>query len=329
MQKHLQKAFTLLTVTLVVTGACLGHATPVSAQAYPAKPVRFIVPFAPGGGTDIIGRSLAQPLSEALGQPVLIDNRAGAGGAIGAEAVARSAPDGYTLLMGTPGSLTINPNLMAKVTYSLNDFAPITLATISPFVIVVHPATPAGSIRELVALAKAKPNALNYGSSGNGSVSHLAGEQFKSLAGVQITHIPYKSGGQSITDLIAGQVQINFENLPVTLPHVRSGKLRLLAVGTTRRSAQVPETPTVAETLPGYEASTSSGVLSVARTPAEIINRLNRDLVRIIQGPSFRDKFRADGWEAVGSTPEQYAAHLREESARIAATAKAAGITLD
>ncbi len=322
-------AFPLLTTLLAMAGTFISHVTPASAQAYPTRPVRFVVPFAPGGGTDIIGRSLAQPLSEALGQPVLIDNRAGAGGAIGAEAVARSAPDGYTLLMGTPGSLTINPNLMAKVTYSLNDFSPITLATISPFVIVVHPSTPANNIRELIALARAKPNALNYGSSGNGSVSHLAGEQFKSLAGVQITHIPYKSGGQSITDLIAGQVQINFENLPVTLPHVRSGKLRLLAVGTTRRSAQAPETPTVAETLPGYEASTSSGVLSVARTPAEIINRLNRDLVRIIQGSSFRDKFRADGWEAVGSTPEQYAAHLRDESTRIAATAKAAGITLD
>ncbi len=313
---------------ILLAGLVLSTSTAI-AQTYPTKNIRFVVPFAPGGGTDLIARSLAQPLGAALGQTVIVDNRAGAGGALGADMVAKAAPDGYTLLMGTPGSLTINPNLMAKIPYSLNDFAPITLATISPFVVLVHPGVAANSMKELIALAKAKPGALNFSTAGNGSVAHLAGEQLKALAGINLTHVPYKGSSQSLIDLIGGQVQVTFENLPVALPHVRAGKLRMLAVGTQKRSVLVPDYPTVDETVPGYEASTSSGVLSTAKTPADIIARLNRELVKIIQAPAFRDKFVADGWETVGSTPEQYATHLRDESARIAKTAKAANITLE
>lgn len=313
---------------ILLAGLVLSTSTAI-AQTYPTKNIRFVVPFAPGGGTDLIARSLAQPLGAALGQTVIVDNRAGAGGALGADMVAKAAPDGYTLLMGTPGSLTINPNLMAKIPYSLNDFAPITLATISPFVVLVHPGVAANSMKELIALAKAKPGALNFSTAGNGSVAHLAGEQLKALAGINLTHVPYKGSSQSLIDLIGGQVQVTFENLPVALPHVRAGKLRMLAVGTQKRSVLVPDYPTVDETVPGYEASTSSGVLSTAKTPADIIAKLNRELVKIIQATAFRDKFVADGWETVGSTPEQYATHLRDESARIAKTAKAANITLE
>ena len=218
---------------------------PATAQNYPTKPVRLIVPFGPGGGTDLIARTLSQRLTEALGQSVVGDNRAGAGGVIGAELVAKALPDGYTLVMGTPGPLTINPALVAKMPYTLADFAPIALTTISPFMLVVNPAVPAKSVKELIAFAHSKPNALNYGSAGNGSVAHLAAEQFKALANVQITHVPYKGGGQSLIDLLGGQLQLVIDNLPTVLPQVRLGKLRGLAVGTKKRSALVPEYPTM------------------------------------------------------------------------------------
>ncbi len=300
------------------------------AAGYPDKPIRLVVPFAAGGGTDLIGRTIGLRLAEALGQPIVIDNRVGAGGVIGADLAAKAVPDGYTLLMGTPGPLTINPNLVAIMPYKLDDFAPVTLATISPFVLVVHPAVPAATVKELIALAKARPGALNYGSAGNGSVAHLAAEQFKALTGVQIAHIPYKGSSQSVADLLGGQVQFVFENLPVVLPHVRSGKLRALAVGTKNRSALAPELPTMIEAgVPGYEASTASGVLAPAKTPREIVARLNRDLVKILQAAEVRERFATQGLEAVGSTPAQYAAHLRDELAQNAKVIKASGIKIE
>jgi tripartite-type tricarboxylate transporter receptor subunit TctC len=317
---------------VLAAGCCATNAIHASAaaDAYPGKPIRLIVPFAPGGGTDLIARTIGQPLTDALKQPVVVDNRAGAGGVIGADLVAKAAPDGYTLLMGTPGPLTINPNLQATIPYSLTDFVPIALATISPFILVVNPAVPAASVKELIALARARPGALNFGSAGNGSVAHLAAEQFKGLTGVQITHIPYKGGGQSLIDLLGGQLQIVFENLPVVLPHIRSGKLRALAVGTKKRSALVPEYPTMIEAgVPGYEASTASGVLAPAKTPRETVARLNRDIVKILHTPEVKERFAAQGLEAVGSTPEQYAEHLRAELAQYAKVIKAAGIRLE
>jgi tripartite-type tricarboxylate transporter receptor subunit TctC len=298
------------------------------AQEYPTKPIRLIVPFAPGGGTDLIARIISQGLAESLGQSVVVENRAGAGGVIGAEVVSKAAPDGYTLLMGTPGPLTINPNLLLKIPYdALKDFSPISLTTISPFILVVNPTVPAKTVKELIALAKAKPDTLNFGSAGNGSVSHLAGEQFKALAGIQIVHVPYKGGGQSLIDLLSGQVQLVIENLPVVLPHIRSGKLRALAVGTKTKSGLVPEYPTMRDAgVPGYEQSTSSGILAPAKTPASVIAKLNRDIVKVLQKADTKEKFSAQGVEVVGSTPEEYAEHLRDEMAQYAKVVKSAGI---
>ena len=304
--------------------------TSYAADAYPTKPVRLIVPFGPGGGTDLIARTLSARLTEALGQSFVVDNRAGAGGVIGADMVAKAVPDGYTLVMGTPGPLTINPALTAKMPYTLADFAPIALTTISPFMLVVHPAVPAKSVKELIALAQAKPNALNFGSAGNGSVAHLAGEQFKALANVQITHVPYKGGGQSLIDLLAGQIQLVIDNLPTVLPQVKLGKLRGLAVGTKKRSALVPDYPTMIEAgVPGYEATTASGVLAPAKTPRAIVVRLNRELNAIVGNADIKDRFFTQGLEVVGGTPEDYARHLGEELKLNARIVKLAGIKVE
>jgi tripartite-type tricarboxylate transporter receptor subunit TctC len=301
-----------------------------TAQQYPARPIRFICPFAPGGGTDVLARLLAQSLMETLGQPVIVDNRPGAGGVIGAEIAAKSPADGYTIVLGSPGPLTINPNLQRVPYDTLRDFAPVTLATISPFVLVLHPSTPAGSVKELIALAKSKPGQLNYGSAGTGSVSHFSSEQFKALAGVNIAQIPYKGAGPAIIDLLAGRLHFMFENLPTVITHVRGGKLKLLAVGTKTRSKIVPEYPTVAEAgVPGYESSTAFGVLAPAKTPAAAITRLNRELANILKSPGMQEKMAAQGVEAVGGTPQQYAAHLKEELAKYGRIVKAAGIKPD
>jgi tripartite-type tricarboxylate transporter receptor subunit TctC len=311
-------------------GTAMAARIECTAQPYPSKPVRLIVPFAPGGGTDMIARTIGTRLSESLGHTVVIDNRAGAGGVIGAEMVANSLPDGYTLLMGTPGPLTINPALLSKMPYTLKEFDPITLATISPFVLTVNTSLRAASVKELIALAKEKPDGLSYGSAGNGSVAHLASEQFKALAGIQLVHVPYKGSIPALTDLLAGRIQIQIENLPVVLPYIRSGKLRALAVGTQKRSALLPDIPTMVEAgVPGYEASTASGVLAPARTPQDRLTKLNRELVKVLQGSDMKERFSTQGLEIVASTPEQYAAHLRQELAQNAKVAKLASIKLD
>jgi len=301
-----------------------------SAQAYPTKPIRFIVPFAPGGGTDVLARLLAPQLTESLGQPVVVDNRGGAGGVIGADIAAKAPADGYTIVLGSPGPLTINPNLQKLPYDPQRDFSPIVLATISPFTMVVHPSLPVGSVKEFIALAKAKPGSLNFGTSGNGSVNHFSAELFKSLAGVDLVHIPYKGSAPAALDLIAGRLHVVFENLPTILPHVRSGKLKMLAVGTKTRSALVPEYPTVAEAgVPGYESSTAFGVLAPSKTPAAIITRLNQESSKAVQRPDSRDKLSGLGLEPVGGTPHQYAAHLKEELAKYGRIVKATGIRID
>jgi len=310
---------------------CAAAAGAAQAQHYPAKTVRLIVPFAPGGGTDILGRMLCQRLTESLGQPFIVDNRGGAGGVIGAELAAKAPADGYTLVLGSPGPLTINPNLLARLPYDpVRDFSPITLATISAFTLVVHPALPVRSVKELVALAKARPGQLAYGSGGNGSVAHFSVEQFKSLAGVNFVHVPYKGSTPSVTDLIAGHLQLTMENMPVTLPLVRTGRLRMLAVGTKTRSAFLPEMPTMEEAgVAGYESSTAFGVLAPAKTPSAIVASLNAELVKALRSPDIREKLTGLGMETVGGTPEQYAAQIREELARYARIVKAAGIKAD
>ena len=305
-------------------------ALPAAAQTYPAKPVRLVVPFPPGGGTDLVGRTLAQRLTETLGQTVIVDNRAGAGGVIGAEHVARAPADGYTLLMGTPGPLTINPNLR-KVPYDPErDFAPISAATVSPFVLVVHPSVPARSVKALVAIARAKPGVLNYSTSGQGSVAHLAGAQLEALAGIEFTLVPFKGSNPSLTALIAGEVDLTMENQPVVLPHIRAGKMRGLAVGTVQRSGLLPELPTMREAgVAGYEMSTSFGVLAPAGTPQAVIARLSREFAAALKSPEMRERLAKQGLEAVGSTPQAYAGELREERARYARLIKEAGIRLE
>ncbi len=304
------------------------------AQNYPVKPVRIIVPFAAGGGTDLIARTLSQRLTEALGYTFVVENRGGAGGVIGAEMVAKSAPDGYTLVIGSPGSMTINPNLTAKMPYdTLRDFAPVSLATISPFVLTVHPSLPVKNLKEFIALAKTQPGRLNYGTSGNGSVAHLSTEYLKSLAKINLVHVPYKGSSLALTDTLAGQLQVLFDNLPVVQPHVRSGKLRLMGVGTQNRSALIPQAPTIAESgvaeLAAFEASTAFGVLAPANTPSAIVNRLSQEITRILQNQEVKDRLASQGLEAVGSTPQQYDAHNRAELAKYARIVKSAGIKIE
>ena len=311
--------------TLSVTG---GVAT---AQAYPSKPIRFIVPFAPGGSTDLLARFLAQQLTVPLGQTVVVDNRAGAGGVVGAEIAARAPADGYTIVLGSAGPLTINPNVRDKIPYdSLRDFEPITLATVSPFTLVVHPGSPAKNVKELIALARAKPGELNFGSAGNGSVGHFSTEQFMALTGTKLVHVPYKGAGPAVTDLLGGRLNLMFENLPTIQPHVRSGKLRMLAVGTKQRSALAPEFPTIAEEgVPGYDSATVFGVLAPAKTPAAVITRLNREMVAILKSADGKTALAARGLEAVGSTPQEYRAQIKDEYTRYGRIAKAVGIRLD
>ncbi|MCC6534229.1 MAG: tripartite tricarboxylate transporter substrate binding protein [Burkholderiales bacterium] len=301
------------------------------AQSYPVKPVRLVIPFAAGGGTDLVARAIAQRLSESIGQPVIAENRAGAGGVIGAEHVAKAAPDGYTLLLGSPGPLTINPNLRSKVPYeALKDFAPITLATISPFVLVVHPSVPAKSVKDLIAIARATPGRLNYGSAGQGSVSHLAAEQLKALANIDLVNVPYKGSNPALTDLLSGQLDLMIENQPVVLPHIGSGRVRGLAVGTASRSGLLPRLPTMREAgVADYETSTAFGVLAPARTPQAIVLRLYGDISAALKSAELKDRLAKQGLEAVGSTPERYAAHMRDESARYARLIKLAGIRVE
>jgi tripartite-type tricarboxylate transporter receptor subunit TctC len=316
----------------IAAALCFAIVTPAaSGQSYPAKPIRFVVPFAPGGSTDLLARFLAQQLTTALGQTVVVDNRAGAGGVMGAEMTARAPADGYTVMLGSAGPLTINPNIRDKTPYdTLRDFAPITLATVSPFTLVVHPASPAKNVKELIALAKTKPGELNFGSAGNGSVGHFSTEQFMTLTGTKLVHVPYKGAGPAVTDLLGGRLNLMFENLPTIIPHVRSGKLRLLGVGTLQRSALAPEFPTIAEEgVPGYDSATVFGVLAPAKTPPAIIGKLNAEMVKILKSAQGKTALAERGLEVVGSTPQEYGAQIKDEFTRYGRIAKAAGIRVD
>lgn len=305
-----------------------GHAM---AQAYPAKPIRFVVPFAPGGSTDLLARFLAQHLGGPLGQTVVVDNRAGAGGVVGAEIAARAPADGYTIVLGSAGPLTINPNIRSKIPYdSLRDFAPVTMATVSPFTLVTHPGFQAKTVKELIALAKAKPGELNFGTAGNGSVGHFSTEQFMNLTGTRMNHVPFKGAGPAVTDLLGGRLNLMFENLPTILPHVRSGKLRMLGVGTRQRSALAPDFPTIAdEGVPGYHSATIFGVLAPAKTSPVVITRLNKEMVAILKSADGKTALAARGLEAVGSSPQEYAAQIKDEFQRYGQIAKAANIRVD
>ena len=305
------------------------YATSSSAQSYPAKPIRFIVPLASGGGVDTSARLLGQKLTEAWGQPVVIENRPGAGGTIATEIVARAAPDGYTLVMVSSAHV-ITPSLYALSYDAVRDFAPITLAVLAPFVLVVHPSLPVRSVKELIALAKTRPNQLLWASSGNGSPGHLALELLKMMTGVQIVHVPYKGTAPGITDLIGGRVSVNSATIVSTMPHVTAGRLRALAVLSGKRSQAVPQLPTVAESgIAGYEIDVWYGTLAPAKTPKEIIARLHDETARILAQPDVKERMLAMGLEPIGNPPDQFADYLRAEVAKWAKVVRAADIRIN
>jgi tripartite-type tricarboxylate transporter receptor subunit TctC len=297
------------------------------AQNYPNKAVRVIVPFPAGGSTDMVGRTVAQKLSELWGQPVVVDNRAGGGTTIGTDVVAKAAPDGYTLLV-TPAPFTINPSLLAKLPYdALADFAPITLINTTPLVLVVNPGVPAKSVKELIALAKARPAKLNFGSSSIGGSNHLAGELFNAMAGVRMVHIPYKGNAPALIDLVGGHVDLVFNGVTSALPLIKGGKLRALAVTSLQRSSALPDMPTMDEAgLKGFVAVAWNGLGAPAKTPREIITRINSDVIKIVHSPELKERLTAEGSDPVGNTPEQYAAFLRDEIAKWAKVIKFAKV---
>ena len=292
----------------------------------------MVVPYPPGGPLDIMARAIGQKLTEAWSQPVVVDNRAGAGGNIGADLVAKSAPDGYTLLMGAVATHAINPTLYGKMPYDpVKDFAPVALVAQVPNVLVVHPALPVKSVRQLIELARERPGNLNFGSGSTGSTGHLAGELFKTMAGVQMVHIPYKGGAPAMADLLAGQVQLMFDNLANALPNVKAGRLRALAVTTLARSPAMPELPTIAESgLPGFDLTTWFGVLVPAGTPPEIVAKLNAEIVRALNAKDMRERLEKMGAEPpANNTPEHFAAFIRAEAAKYAKVVDESGARVD
>lgn len=307
---------------------CCFGAPHASAQAYPARAVRMIVPFPPGGPNDILGRVVAQKASESLGQQIIVDNRGGAGGIIGTEAAAKAAPDGYTLLLSGTAALSINPSLHAKLPYDpVKDFAPISLLATAPSILIVHPALPVKTVKEFIALAKRKPGALNYASAGIGTPPHLAGELFKSTAGINITHVPYKGGGPALTDLLAGQVELYFSGISSAIPLIKDGRVKAIAVTSAKRSSIMPEMPTIAESgLPGYEVGNWYAILGPAGLPREIVSRVNTEIVKALKSPDTRRRVLELGADPVGSSPEQLAIHMKAEIAKWAKVIKAAGI---
>ena len=308
----------------------LGATGPAQAQAYPSKPVRLVVPFPPGGVTDIVGRVLAQRLGEALGQQVVVENRGGAAGAIGATAVAKSAPDGYTLLMAT-ATHAINATLVPNPNFDLvKDLAPVSLAASVPLLLAVHPSVPARDVKELVAWAAARPGQANFASGSTGSASHLAGEMLKGAAKIDMVHVPYKGGSLAIQDLAAGQVSLMFENMPSILPFVQSGRLRGLAVTSTKRSAAAPELPTMIESgYPGFEAGSWYGLFAPVGTPREILARLNADMVKALRQPETRKLLSQQGAEPVGNSEAEFAAFIQAEIAKWGRVIRSANVKVD
>ena len=304
---------------------------PAPAQEYPVKPIRWVVPFAPGGGGDIIIRVVGQKLSERVNQPVVVENRAGAGGSVGTEVVARSAPDGYTLLMANVAPMAINVSVYKKLAYDpVRDFSPITLVASFPNVLVIHPSVPARSLKELIALARRHPGEFAYASAGSGSTTHLAAEFFKSQAGINLIHVPYKGGGPALIDVVAGQVTLYFGSMPASLPHMRSGRLRAIAVTSLERSVAAPDIPAVAESgFPGFEAVTWIGAVAPAGTPAAAVTRLNRELVAILRVAEVREKLVAQGAEPLTATPEAFATYIRSEIEKWAKVIRQANIAAE
>ena len=316
--------------TLVASAALALSSGGAFAQGYPGQPIRFIVPYAAGGGVDIVARAIAPKLSERLGQSVVIDNRGGAGGNIGTELAAKAEPNGYTLVMGA-AAFAINVSLYRKLPFDpLKDFVPISLIAATPNILAVHPAVPAKSVRELIQLARAKPGSLNYASAGNGTTSHLAAELFKTMASINMVHIPYKGTSPAVVALLSGEVAVMLAPALTLLTHIKANKVRGLAVTGTKRSPAFPGLPTVAESgLPGFEARQWYGVLAPAGTPKEIVTRLNSEIVTIVRSPEVTKRFLSDGSEPVGSTPEEFARYIKAEIAKWAKAVEASGARVD
>lgn len=314
-------------VFAIMAAACAMAGVVHAADTYPSRPIRMIVAYPPGGGTDQVGRVMADQLSQTLGQNVVVDNRGGATGNIGTELAARAVPDGYTLLMGNVAPNAVNVSLFKKLGFDpVKDFAPVSLVAITPNILVANPSIPVKTVRELIAYAKAKPGTLNFPSAGVGSSSHLAGEMLKSLAGISMVHIPFKGGGPALVAVIAGEVQIMFATMPAAMPHVKSGKVKPVAVTTSKRSQAMSDLPTIAESgVKGYEAATWYGLLAPARTPPAIITRLHGDTVKILAGPT-RQRLEVQGFEPEGGTPAEFAAYIKTEIVKWAKVIKDAGI---
>ncbi len=319
-------AGTLVKAMILALGALVSHSA--FAQAYPAKPIRLVVPFPPGGSTDIIARIVAQKLSERLGQQVVVENRGGAGGTIGAEAVAKAPPDGYTLVVGTTSTHAVAPSVYGKIGYDpVKDFAPISLIAVTPYLLVVNPSVDVKSLQDFVGYVKARPGKLNYASAGTGSTTHLAMEMLKSAAGLYIVHIPYNGNGPAGTAVIGGQVEILFGSLPAVLPHAKSGRVRPLAVGTPKRSPSLPNVPTVAESgFPGFDASLWLAIMAPAGTPAPIVDRLQKEIHAVIASPDTADALNKAGAEPITSTPAELAAAVKDGVEKYGKVVKQAGV---
>jgi tripartite-type tricarboxylate transporter receptor subunit TctC len=319
-------ALSALVVLSLVAGTCWAQP-----ERWPTKPIRYIVVFPPGGTTDIIGRIVSEQLSKALGQPVVVENRPGGGGAVGSEFGAKQPADGYTLVAGTISSLAINVSLYTKLGYDpVRDFHPITVFGSLPNVLVVNPALPVKTVSDLIALAKKRPGELTFASAGSGTSQHLTGELFSMQTGVKMVHVPFKGGAPAIADLVGGHVALAFANLPEALSFIRQGKLRAIAVTTATRASQLPEIPTIAESgLPGFDVTSWQGLVVPTGVPAPIVRRLNEEVVRILRTPEIREKFAGLGIEVVGNSPEEFAAFMKAEIARWAKVVKASGARVD
>jgi tripartite-type tricarboxylate transporter receptor subunit TctC len=321
----------LLQAVLLAIMICVAWVPPAAAQPYPGKPIKLIVPFPVGGVADVYARIIANRLGDTWGQPVVVENRTGAGGNIAADVVAKSAPDGYTLVMGTLGTHAVNVTLFARMPYdAVRDFSPIVLVLETESLLVVHPSVPAHNLAELIAYARARPGMLSYASAGMGTAGHLAGELFKNLARVDMVHVPYKGNVPAITDLLAGQVSLMFATMPTVLPQVKAGRLRALATIGTVRAAATPELPTVAEAaLPGFEVTNWIGLFAPAHTPPEIVQRLHDEVSRIMQSPEVQARLLAEGARYAPNTPEQFGAFVKAEIAKWAPIVRASGARVE
>ncbi|MCU4122187.1 Bug family tripartite tricarboxylate transporter substrate binding protein [Variovorax sp. N23] len=325
-----RRTFALATVAAAGALSMVPFAAHAQA-AFPSKPITIIVPFSAGGTTDILARVVGQSMSTDLGQPVVIDNRAGAGGNIGGQAAARATADGYTIFMGTVGTHAINQALYKKMPFDpIKDFAPLSRVAMVPNLLVANPSQPYKNVKELIAYAKANPGKINFGSSGSGSSIHLSGELFKQMAGVDMQHVPYRGSAPAVSDLLGGQISIMFDNMPSAIAHVKGGKLRALAVTTAKRSPALPDVPTIAESgVPGYEATSWFGLLAPAGTPAPVIAKLNASILKALANPEVKKKLAEQGAEAAGEKPEQFAAFIVSETAKWGKVVKESGATAD